>query len=334
MPTPYTTRFYQKDLDVVLRSARQIVPLVMELVSPQSVVDVGCGIGAWLSVFAEHGVRDYLGVDGDYVEPAMLRIPRDRFVAYDLTMPLRMERRFELVVSLEVAEHLPASAAAGFVRSLTGLGPAVLFSAAVPYQGGAHHVNEQWPDYWARLFADQGYAVLDCIRRRVWNNEEVAEWYAQNTLIFVREELLARPRLKAERDRTVDSQLAMVHPRMYLKQHEMRERMEAVAKDLASVLTPGERFVLADEEQFRTIVAGGYRAIPFMERNGEYWGPPADDQAAIEALECQRQRGARFFVVGWPAFWWLEYYGRFAEHLRERYRVVLENERVVVFAMG
>src|SRR5215208_1015169 len=105
MATPYTTQFYQKDLDTVSRSARQIVPLVMDLISPQSVVDLGCGIGIWLSVFAEQGIRDYMGIDGDYVERAMLRIPRDRFMPYDLSRPLRMDRQFDLVVSLEVAEH-------------------------------------------------------------------------------------------------------------------------------------------------------------------------------------------------------------------------------------
>ena len=113
------------------RSADVVVPLVMELVAPSSVVDVGCGLASWLAAFAHFGVPRIFGVDGPWVDESTLRIPPDRFLAADLTQPLRLDEHFDLVVSLEVGEHLPADAADTFIDSLVALGPVILFSAAV-----------------------------------------------------------------------------------------------------------------------------------------------------------------------------------------------------------
>jgi SAM-dependent methyltransferase len=211
----YTQEFFEKWADKRRSSAAAIVPLVMELVAPRSVVDLGCGVGGWLAAFAEHGVDDYLGVDGEWVPPDSLEIPRERFVTADLGRPFTLDRQFDLAVSLEVGEHLPESAAKGFVETLVALAPCVLFSAAVPRQGGRHHVNEQWPQYWAALFAEYGYQVVDAIRPRVWSAPGVAWWYKQNTLIYAREEVIAaRPLLSHGRAATVEEMLAVVHPRM------------------------------------------------------------------------------------------------------------------------
>ena len=121
---PYTGEYYNALSEGARQSARVVVPLLLEFVRPRSVIDVGCGQGAWLSVFREHGVEDVWGVDGDYVERGRLAIPAERFLAHDLRQPLHLDRQFDLVVSLEVAEHLPAECAGEFVRSLAGLGPA------------------------------------------------------------------------------------------------------------------------------------------------------------------------------------------------------------------
>src|SRR5262249_48124778 len=152
-------------------SAEVVVPLVLRLLGPpDSVVDVGCGLGSWLAVFQAHGVRDVLGIDGDWADRSKLLIGPQQVRAGDRRSPLRLGRRCGLALSLEVAQHLPAACAEAHVGALTGLAPAVLFSAAVPYQGGVGHVNEQWPAYWARLFAARGYAAVDCLRRLIWDN--------------------------------------------------------------------------------------------------------------------------------------------------------------------
>ena len=135
-PTVYDRDFFESISAGSLASARTVLPMVVDLVGPPaSVVDVGCGTGAWLRAFSEAGVDDYLGIDGDYVRVDQLDIPPDRFRAMDLTRPISLERRYDLVLCLEVGEHLPPSDADGLVRSLTALGDTVLFSAAIPYQG-------------------------------------------------------------------------------------------------------------------------------------------------------------------------------------------------------
>src|SRR2546429_8002382 len=102
----YDVGFFQAWQPGSLASARVIVPIVLDLLGPTSVVDVGCGIGTWLSVFEESGVSDVIGVDGDYVDRDRLLIEPGRYIARDLESPLRLDRSFDLAVSLEVAEHL------------------------------------------------------------------------------------------------------------------------------------------------------------------------------------------------------------------------------------
>jgi SAM-dependent methyltransferase len=215
---PYDVAFYRDHSEKARTSAEAIVPILIERLRPQSVIDIGCGTGVWLAVFASHGVDDVTGVDGDWVLPDALEISRERFVAARLDRPFRLDRTFDLAMSLEVAEHLPERAAAAFVETLVRLAPYVLFSAAIPHQGGLQHVNEQWPDYWAARFARHGYEVVDAIRPRVWSTAGVAFWYQQNALIFARRDVLAaNPLLAADRAATVDSMVRIVHPTLLAK---------------------------------------------------------------------------------------------------------------------
>jgi SAM-dependent methyltransferase len=183
----YGPDFYDSQVDGARRSAKTVVPIVYNLIRPKSVVDVGCGRGTWLRVFKEYGVNRILGIDGDYIDRDSLEIPADCFRAADLNRPLAVDQKFDLAVCLEVAEHIPPAAGVGLVKCLTQLAPVVLFSAAVPLQGGTHHVNEQWPDYWAAAFLDYTYKRIDAIRKLIWKNHEVDWWYRQNVFLFVRE---------------------------------------------------------------------------------------------------------------------------------------------------
>lgn len=215
---PYTDAYYESLRAGARRSAQVVVPLVLRLVRPWHVVDVGCGQGTWLAVFREHGIEDVWGIDGAYVDRGHLEIPRERFLPWDLTHPLRLDRSFDLAVSLEVAEHLPASSARVFVESLAALAPVVLFSAAAPYQGGQSHVNEQWPAYWAELFAARDYVPVDCLRRRLWDDDRVEWWYAQNLLLFADlRHLELLPLLRQEHERAGGTAPALVHPKRYLE---------------------------------------------------------------------------------------------------------------------
>jgi SAM-dependent methyltransferase len=180
----YNPKFY-RELASAQESAREILPLVLDVIKPASVIDIGCGTGNWLAIAYELGVRDILGIDGPWAK-AQLAIPSEKFSEHDLSTPLKLDRRFDLALSLEVAEHLPASAARIFVQSLCDAADVVLFSAAIPGQGGRRHVNEQWPAYWAELFADLRFDCYDFLRPRIWNNPRVTWHYAQNSMIFAR----------------------------------------------------------------------------------------------------------------------------------------------------
>jgi SAM-dependent methyltransferase len=218
MKITYDRSFYETMASDATRSSAIIVPLVLEYIRPTSIVDVGCGPGGWLAEFRKHGIEDVWGIDGPWVDPALLEIPKDRFRVADVAQPIRESRRFDLVVSLETAEHLHPPAARTFVESLTTLGSVVLFSAAIPFQGGYNHFNEQWPDYWAALFAEKDYLFVDCIRPRVWNNPHVDWWYAQNIFFAVeRSRLGAYPALDAAASQTRVGQLSIVHPRAYVE---------------------------------------------------------------------------------------------------------------------
>ncbi len=209
--------FYDRRDALTRASAMRIIDVVLEFLSPRSVVDLGCGVGTWLSVFVERGIADIQGIEGSPMPTELLRIPQANFLVGDLTQPLSLGRKFDLAISLEVAEHLPEAAGAQFVKSLIGLSDVVLFSAAIPGQGGCGHVNEQWPDYWRDQFAVHQYEPIDCIRWRVWNDPAVLIHYTQNVMMFARSAVIAdNPALAARRDQTHPSQLSIVHPRIYL----------------------------------------------------------------------------------------------------------------------
>ena len=213
--TTYTKHWFEGIAGTSEASARVVAPMIVELVGPRSVVDIGCGTAGWAGTFAACGVQDVIGVDGDYVDRTQLKIPADRFRAHDLTKPLDLGRTFDLAICLEVAEHLPESVADQFVATLTGLAPAVLFSAGVPGQGGNNHVNEQWQSYWVEKFAARGYGVTDPIRPKIWDNDGVEWWYRQNMLLFVSAGTVEeRPALRGLIEAAQLQPMDVVHPGM------------------------------------------------------------------------------------------------------------------------
>jgi SAM-dependent methyltransferase len=206
--TLYSEDFFTGQSEGSRRSAAAVVPLVRSLVGEvTSVLDVGCGVGTWLAEWKRLGV-DVTGYDGDYVDRSALQITADEFVPVDLGDAASVPcRRVDLVMSLEVAEHLDAVQAEAYVNLLTASGDLLLFSAAIPHQGGTHHVNEQWPSYWRAKFVTRGFEEFDLLRSRLWKDDSVEWWYRQNLLLYARGPA-------ADRLREVPAQppLDLVHP--------------------------------------------------------------------------------------------------------------------------
>jgi Methyltransferase domain len=217
----YDDAFFAVQIEQSLRSARVIAPVVHRLFSPRSVVDAGCGLGAWLRAFSEVGIEQICGIDGDYVNPQNLLIPPAKFIAQDLSRSFEIPGRYDLAMSLEVAEHLSSKAGARLVHTLTQAAPLVMFSAAVPGQSGSHHINEQWPGYWRSLFADEGFRLFDPIRPLIRDDSSVRWWYRQNLLLFAsREGVSAHPQLGPEI--AVGEEMEWVHISIVRKPRDLR----------------------------------------------------------------------------------------------------------------
>jgi len=233
----YDGAFYLSQQDGSLRSAEVVVPIILEHVDPRSVVDIGCGVGGWLAVFHRHGIEDICGVDGGDVKLDRLRIRPEYFRPWNLGTPFDLKRRFDLALSLEVAEHLSPQRAAGFVKDLTKLADVVVFSAAIPGQGGWHHINEQWPAYWADLFERERYSPIDCLRERIWRNPDVDSWYAQNIMFFVRNDMLTNyPGLTNGILHRPMPPLSLVHPRLFQQYIPHNVSLSTIAPELPHIV--------------------------------------------------------------------------------------------------
>lgn len=174
-------------------SAQKTIAVLSRDIAPASVLDVGCARGTWLHEWAKAGAADYYGVDGEYVDVQRLAIPRERFFAADLSKPFQLGRKFELVQSLEVAEHIAAESADVFVENLARhAGGLIFFSAAPPGQGGEFHVNEQPFDYWREKFARHGYSAYDYVRPLLAGDRGVSFWYRFNPIVYLTDERAAR----------------------------------------------------------------------------------------------------------------------------------------------
>lgn len=232
----YGRQFFESAGDLATTAADIVVPLVIRFVPVKSAVDVGCGTGAWLRAFADRGVTDIVGLDTDRVPLDLLMFDRAQFRAIDLTDPREVERRFDLAVSLEVAEHLPETAADRFVRFLCSLAPVVLFSAAIPGQEGEAHLNEQWPAYWASRFEAYGYEPIDVLRPLMWDDDRVAWFYRQNIVLYVRSADRDLLTLDPTATALPSPPMALVHPVTFTSYRSRAERKLSTPLSLSAHL--------------------------------------------------------------------------------------------------
>jgi hypothetical protein len=192
----YNDVFFRTRKESAKRSAEIVVPEILEILPVEkkhnfSVVDFGCATGDWLSVYERNGCIEILGIN-DVIPPSdLLEIPQSKILAWDIIKQgkVPVDKKFTICQCLEVAEHFEEEYADKLLQTLTSLSDIIVFSAAIPYQEGTHHVNLQWPDYWISKFTNYGYKELDCIRRHIWNNKSVTICYKQNLFIFFVENL-------------------------------------------------------------------------------------------------------------------------------------------------
>ncbi len=166
------------------KSAEIISEIVHRKISLKSVLDVGCGVGIWMKKWKERGVSVVHGVDAKWVKDGKFVVPKKWINFHNIEKPFNQGRKYDLVTCLEVAEHIHEEYSEILVDSLVRHSKNILFSAAVPGQGGVHHVNEQFQSYWVEKFEKRGYKAYDIVRPQTWNDERVKFYYSQNCLFL------------------------------------------------------------------------------------------------------------------------------------------------------
>lgn len=215
----YNTEWHRRHETKTEASADRILPILKSVLPLQSVLDVGCGAGIWLQAAQRLGVETILGIDGPWTDVAQLRIAQDAVRVVDLEKPFVLGQRFDLAICLEVAEHVSREGGEELVCGLTAHADVVLFGAAIPFQGGFRHINEQWQSYWADRFQSRSFHHFDLVRPQVWDEEDVHFWYKQNALVYInkyRQDLIASAEAYQKRKAVTPFPVDMVYPDLYL----------------------------------------------------------------------------------------------------------------------
>ena len=208
----YPAGFYENRRAHTAHAARRILGALPAALPRDSVADIGCGTGTWLAAALALDAKTAFGIEGDWVTSSMLDDPAIAFAPQDLEQRFTAPR-VDLAMSLEVAEHLSPARAESFVADLVALAPAILFSAAIPGQGGVGHLNEQWQSWWAERFAAFGYTAHDLIRPAIWTDEAIPAWYRQNVVLYLDETTRTRLGLAPSDPALLDK----VHPSFWAR---------------------------------------------------------------------------------------------------------------------
>ena len=184
----YSPEFFLAIDEKSRESARAIIPVLQRLIPFRSALDLGSGSGAWIQELNRLGVSETKGVDiSRYANP--LEMQNERLEFFDIRKKLELNRKYDIVFCLEVAEHLEKIYADVLIENLIRHSDIIVFSAAQPGQGGLNHINEQPLFYWIEKFNKYNYGAFDIIRPLIAKNIAIAPWYRYNTILFCNREL-------------------------------------------------------------------------------------------------------------------------------------------------
>jgi len=184
LASDYDEKFYEYNVIGSLRSAKLVLGLLHDKFKFASVADLGCGRGTWLRASLDLGASRVLGYDGVWNEGKVDQ--NIDFISCDLENLDIDDERFDLAISLEVAEHLSEGKADQFIDALVKKSDAVVFASAFTRQLGTTHINEQFPSYWAEKFESRGYYPVDFFRPKIWGDTNIEPCYRQNTFLYVK----------------------------------------------------------------------------------------------------------------------------------------------------
>ena len=192
-----------------LVAPQKIVKEILKYFSPKSIVDIGCGLWTFVKIFQDSWIEITHWVDWTWVNKELLHISQKDFFEKDLEKYHNFDKKYDLALSLEVAEHLSPDSAENFVKTLTSASDYIIFSAALPNQWGQNHINEQTPMYWEKLFNKQWYKMYDVFRHIFWEDQDIFWRYKQNMFLILKEWINLPTGLEEKTPRYI------IHPELY-----------------------------------------------------------------------------------------------------------------------
>ena len=211
----YNKNFFDYIDNQSFESAKIILNELKKLISFNSVIDVGCGTGSWLRAAQTLSEKiNLIGIDGEYAKNTF-NCKEAKFISLDLEQNFmnKIDCKSDLVVCMEVAEHLKPTRSTTFIENLCNLSDIILFSAAVKHQRGTLHINEQPQSYWIDKFKKNNYSAYYLPRKKLWTNNKIIKtpYYISNSFLFIKDgntNIKNLNNFKVKEDDVVD----IVHP--------------------------------------------------------------------------------------------------------------------------
>ena len=181
----YDPEFFDYTISSELGSSPDVAGILIKYYNPRSVIDIGCGCGIYIKAFHDLGIEDVIGYDGSKhaIERGLLPA---KMIMHDLREPLCINRKYDLCLCIEVAEHIENEYSKQLVETLVNASDIVFFTAAAPGQGGLHHVNEQPFKFWEEIFRSFGFQkdhLTEEVRKKMIDRG-VVYWITKNAVIY------------------------------------------------------------------------------------------------------------------------------------------------------
>lgn len=224
MSLSYTENFFNRITKKSYISWKKIFQILFQYFSPQSLLDVWWGYGPWSKAFYDlTKSHKYTVLDWGYVDLDKIIVDKKNFISLDLSQPFNFNKKYDLAICMEVAEHLAKESSDSLVKSLTAHSDIILFSAAIPWQWWTNHFNEQCPSYWSDKFARNGFVCLDFLRILIWDDSEIDWWYRQNILLFIKKNVYIDKKFNRLSAFTPVIPSTLIHPMLWAKVTKLRK---------------------------------------------------------------------------------------------------------------